>query len=59
MLHNSAKVDRVKLYEFEYIDNQNLRQDDLYRRIGQFLDAESESQAWAPVLRFLEGKPGR
>jgi hypothetical protein len=54
VLGNGFKVDRVKLYEFEYIDNQKLSHDVLSNRVGEFLMTESESQSWAPGYIFRQ-----
>lgn len=47
----------MKLYEFDYIDNQKLSPDDLHTRIEKLLITESEVQLWAPDYVFRQYQP--
>ena len=42
----------MKLYEFTYVDNQNLSEQELLHRVGEFLFSESVLQSWAPGYEF-------
>lgn len=46
----------MKLYEFHYIDKQNLSESDLLERIQRLLEKEAEFQGWALGYNFRQCK---
>ena len=46
----------MNLYQFTYVDNQNLPEADLKSRVSAFLNGEAELQGWAPGYSFKQSK---
>ena len=44
----------MKLYEFEYFDNQNLDEQQLKQRIEKFLEGKCFEQGWAKGYSYKE-----
>jgi len=44
----------VKLYEFDYTDNQKLGEADLHCRVEALLETECQAQGWAPGYIFRQ-----